>query len=116
MTETIKFTVEASVLKVNGRRCTLAVFKQLPDKYYTVEGKDIAGRVDKKYPGAKLLGYVNYRIAGQYKDEVAISDWIVWTDGKKLYRGAIGYTYPRLDAKLRREEQEARDNQLFIGV
>ena len=73
---TEELTVSIKVLKVNSKKMTQTVYKQLPEKSIVDDNMELIGTV---------WGQVNYHTPGQRK---CLTN-IVWQQGEKLYRCAI---------------------------
>lgn len=110
-------TVKGSTLRIDNRICTIAMFKQIPEKDFGLLIKDKDGdTIADVIPGSTFLGHVDWYLpAADPELEDGTHKWIIWTDGEKLYKGAVDWAFPMTTDALHDKEMKAHATQLFIG-
>lgn len=77
-----KMTVEIKALTIGKKQVTQSVFRQLPERdVWDILEHFEEGDYLKIY--GQIWGYVRYQWKGSGN---LYGEWIVWTDGKRLYR------------------------------
>ena len=89
--------VDVSVIRIGGKKMTIAIFKQLPE--YSHHGNDVVN----------VYGLVRYPFDGA-------REWVIWDNGKTLFKDPIRLSVARDFIKMAEEKRaELIDDYLYFG-